>query len=73
MSEISMDARLYLWLPPLATNIVVLLTQGADVDVRRPYDQRNAIDLARDSSLIELEEQLRRDYSKEQQHSFGSF
>ena len=50
-----------------------LLTQGADVDVRRPYDQRNAIDLARDSSLIELEEQLRRDYSKEQQHSFGSF
>lgn len=50
-----------------------LLTQGADVDVRRPYDQRNAIDLARESSLIELEKQLRRDHSKEQQRSFGSF
>ena len=50
-----------------------LLTQGADVDVRRPYDQKNAIDLARDSSLIELEKQMRRDYSKEQQHSLGSF
>ena len=49
-----------------------LLTQGADVDVRRPYDQKNAIDLARDSSLIELEKQMRRDHSKEQQHSFDS-
>ena len=47
-----------------------LLTQGADVDVRRPYDQKNAMDLARDSSLIELEKQMRRDHSK---HSLGSF
>ncbi len=50
-----------------------LLTQGADVDVTRPCDHKNAIDLARDSNLIELENQMRRDHSKEQQHSFGSF
>ena len=50
-----------------------LLDKGADVDVPRPCDHKNAIGLARESNLLELENQMRRDHSKEQQHSFGPF